>query len=133
VPRAEFFVSQTETESYAVQQKVKREFKAYLKGIAARLPELSARTFALRDKMYSGCGFHWSLERSLGKLIVAANDYENGDYWKEGRDGMAARIMVEVGFETFIESLEEFEKSAAMMAEQRAAAAEQRATEFQSE
>lgn len=93
-----------------------REFKEYLKSIEARLPNLSARVFALRGKMYSGCGFHYSLERQLGMQIVAANDMGNSKYWQDGREGIAARICVEVGFDGFIEDLERAEASAAEMA-----------------
>jgi hypothetical protein len=47
------------------------------KRVNAHLPTLAARVFALRDKSYMGCGFHYGLEKQLGSLIAWVNDYDN--------------------------------------------------------
>ncbi len=37
------------------------------------LPELARRVFALRGTGYTGCGFHYELERQLGVIIKEVN------------------------------------------------------------
>lgn len=50
---------------------------AWRKRAARNMPALATRIFALRDKMYQGCGFHWCMERDLGRLIARLNDYDS--------------------------------------------------------
>lgn len=37
------------------------------------LPELARRVFALRGAGYTGCGFHYDLERRLGVIVKEVN------------------------------------------------------------
>lgn len=47
------------------------------RSIAKGLPEIAMRVFALREKMYRGSGYHYSLERTLGKVIAFANTVDD--------------------------------------------------------
>lgn len=49
---------------------------AWKQRTAEGMPEAAARVFALRGKMYAGCGFHYALERSLGSVIRIVNTLE---------------------------------------------------------
>lgn len=48
---------------------------AWRKRVNKHFPKLAQRVFALRDKSYMGCGFHYSMERQLGRLMACVNDY----------------------------------------------------------
>jgi hypothetical protein len=60
------------------------------------LPELAARVFALRSKFYMGCGFHWTLEKTLGYVInkITNHDVSLGD-----------DIMSRISMEVIVEGL----------------------------
>lgn len=88
---------------YMAEEKKLREFNDRRQSIAKKLPELANRVFALRDKMYMGCGFHWALEKELGYIISVMNDFD-----RSYRD-MADRIIVEVRYDQFLEKLEKAE------------------------
>lgn len=53
-----------------------KERRKWQRRVAKGLPALSVRVFALREVMYPGCGFHYGMERSLGRVIALANDYD---------------------------------------------------------
>jgi len=84
------------------KQELKR-FHEWRREIGKTLPELASRVFALRHMGYTGCGFHWSLEKDLGHTIAAINDFDRS------YPDFATRIAVEVSYECFIERLEEIE------------------------
>jgi hypothetical protein len=63
------------TERQKVLQERER-FKKWRDRSIAGLPALSKRVFALRKKMYMGCGFHWSLEKELGMVIFDLSNYD---------------------------------------------------------
>ena len=42
-----------------------------------QIPNLASRIFALRNKNYLGCGFHYSMERSLGIILAKLNNYDD--------------------------------------------------------
>lgn len=86
------------------EQKVK-DFNNWRKEIGKLLPSLAIRVFALRNKMYYGCGFHWALEKDLGFIINVMNDFDK-DYRK-----MAERIVIEVRYENFLQKLERAESN----------------------
>lgn len=46
-----------------------KEYIKWRERVARNLPSISIRVFALRKQSYSGCGFHYSLERQLGIAI----------------------------------------------------------------
>lgn len=97
-------------------RQARAEWKAYLKTLNEELPALAARVFALRTKTYMGCGFHYSLEKTLGNLIVYANDHENRDNWSSTKEGVSHRLIVEIVNEQFREDLEKAEASALELA-----------------
>jgi hypothetical protein len=42
-----------------------------------QIPDISKRVFNLRNTFYTGCGVHYSLERTLGYVILKLNDFDN--------------------------------------------------------
>ena len=72
--------------------------------IAEKLPELASRVFALRTQHYKGCGFHWSLVRSIGGLLELANS-------RESEITLTDSIALEVGYESLVESVTAAESS----------------------
>ncbi|RYD40917.1 MAG: hypothetical protein EOP83_34625 [Verrucomicrobiaceae bacterium] len=71
---------------------------------AKLLPDLTRRVFALREVTYSGCGFHYALEASLGRLITGIMQYDSVLT-------VAERISLEIGIEMLIEKIGEAEAS----------------------
>jgi len=70
------------------------------------LPDLARRVFALRNSHYSGCGFHYSLERLLGNVIASVMDYERlATIGKEEKEKMAHSLISEVLYEELIDRL----------------------------
>lgn len=90
---------------YLQEEKRLKEFNKWRKEKSKELPSLANRVFALRNKMYYGCGFHWSLEKDLGYIISVMNDFDSGY-----RD-FAKRIVVEVRYRHFIEQIEKAESN----------------------
>ncbi len=87
------------------EEKKLTDFNNWRKEIGELLPSLATRVFALRNKMYYGCGFHWALEKDLGYIINVMNDFDKGY-----RDIME-RIVVEVRYESFLKTLEKAESN----------------------
>ncbi len=52
-----------------------KEHYAWRKRANRQLPKIAERVFALRKRFYSGCGFHYGMERELGKAIAMVNDF----------------------------------------------------------
>lgn len=50
---------------------------AWRKEINKTLPELASRVFALRQGGYSGSGFHYNMEKTLGRVIAMVNNYDD--------------------------------------------------------
>lgn len=91
-----------------------KAFEAWRDQMKDSLPELAKRVFALRDKFYTGCGFHYGLECSLGRVIAGINNHDRNYYHL--KEGMANRIALEVEVEHFNKSLAAAEASAAKIA-----------------
>jgi hypothetical protein len=87
------------------EEKKVRDFNEWRKEIGKLLPSLANRVFALRNKMYYGCGFHWALEKDLGWIINVMNDFD-----KSYRD-MMERIVVKVRYDNFLQTLEKAESN----------------------
>ena len=86
-----------------------RRLKEWLDGrevIKESLPDLSLRVFALRNKFYTGCGFHYTLESSLGWLMTTLNSFDN-EYRK-----VWEQIIWDVKYRSFMENLESAELNA---------------------
>ncbi len=62
------------------------------KKINKKIPSLSKRIFSLRNQFYAGCGFHYSIECSLGSIIRFLNDYNKIPTWF---DIILEEVMVE--------------------------------------
>ena len=58
-----------------VDSKEAKKHYAWRKRVKKNLPALAERVFALRKKFYAGCGFHYELEKNLGKVIAMMNDF----------------------------------------------------------
>jgi hypothetical protein len=73
-----------------------RAFNKWRKRVKASLPGLSKRVFALRNCMYMGCGFQWSIqwsiEKSLGYVI---HDICNFDKYHDISEQIILRVCVE--------------------------------------
>ena len=87
------------------------EFDKWRVNINETLPDLVSRVFALRHKTYIGCGFHWSLEKLLGQVIIFMNDYDSEYRLEEDR------LVVKVTYERFIDRLKLAETDVARRAE----------------
>jgi len=91
------------------ESKERREYRDWMRRTAMAMPELAARVFALRGKPYMGSGFHWSMERSLGRAIASVNDYE-GKVW-HGKEAFANRLTAQICVESLFESVAKAEQS----------------------
>lgn len=74
------------------------------KKIREELPKLAIRIFALRNKSYNGCGFHYSLEKLIGYLLWKANNFDKSI---EATDS----AILEVIYEDLCERVSEIETS----------------------
>lgn len=108
--RIQFFVDNEKDEETRKIMIDKRENKCYydwIDRVKAHLPSLAKRVFALRKKFYEGCGFHYSLEKTLGNVIRDVNDY---DRRLSDIDEMAHRITVRIIVHSLFKRLDEIEK-----------------------
>jgi hypothetical protein len=64
----------------ARQRRAEKAYEEWSRRASARMPQLAARVFALRDKGYPGCGYHYAMEAALGKLIARICDPTSIDY-----------------------------------------------------
>ena len=92
------------TERQKVLQERER-FKKWRTRAIAGLPAISKRVFALRKKMYMGCGFGWSIEKTLGYCINTLNNFDKYPDEME-------QILMEVQLESLYKEVAKAEKSA---------------------
>jgi hypothetical protein len=52
-------------------------YRRWEKRVDKQIPNLATRVFALREKMYPGWGFHYEMEKRLGKIIYELNNYDD--------------------------------------------------------
>jgi hypothetical protein len=52
-------------------------YEKWAKRANKRVPEIAGRIFCLRHVKYMGWGFHYGMERRLGKIMVKINDYDD--------------------------------------------------------
>lgn len=81
-----------------------RKFNQWRDRINTQIPELANRVFSLRRKFYKGCGFHYSLEKTLGTVTKGLNNHD--EQWD-----FADRLVFEVVVEGLIERVIAAEKS----------------------
>ena len=94
--------------------KANKDFNDWRSKQAKMIPELAARIFALRNRFYMGCGFHWSIEKRLGGIIHGLNDYDSDYYHTE--EGLAKQIVLEVSIEALYKDVLKAEESAEELA-----------------
>jgi hypothetical protein len=58
-----------------------KAFTKWRERVRKGLPALAARVFALRQKPYVGCGFHWIMEKQLGGVMREICDFDNGSIY----------------------------------------------------
>jgi hypothetical protein len=88
-----------------------KKFTAWRRRVNARLPDLVARVFALRGRMYAGCGTHYALECELGTVLARINNYSENYY--HGPDGMARQTTLRIKTEMLFSDVRKAEQSAA--------------------
>ncbi|QAY80446.1 hypothetical protein [Sphingosinicella sp. BN140058] len=92
----------------------RRQHYAWRKRVGSRLPDLAARTFALRGRAYHGSLYHHGLEAQLGEVIKIASTI--GD-----RPDCQDQLVDQVIVEGFFRDLKRAETSALAEAAARAA------------
>lgn len=85
------------------------KFNVWRRKVNKRIPALAQRIFALRDKHYMGCGFHYGMEASLGSVIKELNTHDRTYY---GKDAIGSRIVLEVIVEGLFADVKKAEQSA---------------------
>ena len=84
------------------------KYESWVEESLKLLPDLAARVFALRNKSYMGCGYHYALEEKLGKVICNLN---NTDYYRKDDKGVIAfRCCTRVLLKVLIDGIEKAEK-----------------------
>lgn len=61
----------------SLSEKRTKEHNIWRNDIYLQLPSIAMRVFAIRNLYYYGCGFHYELEKTLGKIISFINDKEH--------------------------------------------------------
>ena len=92
------------------QKKEDERFKQWRDEINKDIPNLASRVFNLRNKFYMGCGFHYSLEYDLGRIISGLNNI-NEIYSCDKHKCMISRIGLEVAVELLYEYVKKAEES----------------------
>jgi hypothetical protein len=87
-------VSDLQMIEYERYLKESKEFNAWRDRAIEQLPALADRVFKLRKSVYRGCGFHYSIEKTLGYLLWKLNDFEA--YPLDIREMAAHRIVMKV-------------------------------------
>ncbi len=80
----------------------------WVKKVQKHLPELARRVFDLRGKHYMGCGFHYGLEKLLGNVISALNDYSSH---RQGQEEFTFKILTEINVRALFIDIKEAEQS----------------------
>lgn len=97
-------------EYLAIRQR-DNEFTTWRRRTNDGIPALASRIFALRERMYMGCGFHWSMEHTLGRILAMLNDFDNGGFYNT-REAIALQIALQVATERLYASVAQAEANA---------------------
>ena len=100
-----------ETTNEKATREQNTKFSEWRVKVSDELPALAQRVFSLRAKMYTGCGFHWAMERDLGYVMAKVNDFDDSDIYY-GSDAAAKQIALEVTYELLRENVQKAEESA---------------------
>jgi hypothetical protein len=85
-------------------------YERWAKRANKRVPEIAGRVFCLRHVSYMGRGFHYGMERRLGKILVKINDYDDCPCKPERV--FLLRISMKVALRSLFEEVVAAEKSA---------------------
>ena len=88
----------------------RKKFIKWQKAVKERLPDAANRVFALRNKHYLGCGFHYSLEGTLGKILMWVNNSDPIINFFHGEGFIASQIIARVVVEGFFKDLARIER-----------------------
>lgn len=93
---------------YVIDRERQRDFERWSKKAKKHLPDLARRVFALGDKTYSGCGFHYMLEARLGRVIIDLNHIglERRNYMER----FAERLGIELNYQALFRDVVKIEK-----------------------
>lgn len=98
-------ITPEDIEKYQREQDDIRKWEAWRKRANKRMPELAARVFALREKGYPGCGFHYAMEGQLGLLIHKICDPTKMDYHSINNPIWSQQVILEVSLAGLIKSI----------------------------
>lgn len=87
-------VSDIQMIEYERYLKESKEFNAWRDRAIEQLPALADRVFKLRKSVYSGCGFHYAIEKTLGFLLWKLNDFDS--YPLDIREMVAHHLIMKV-------------------------------------
>lgn len=107
-------LTQEDIKNWEAERKADREWEKWRRRAARRLPTLAARVFALGNKPYKGCGFHYALVGRLGRMITDVGDPTRSPL--ERKERFANRVITQIVFEGLHTELHEAERSAQTMA-----------------
>jgi hypothetical protein len=82
--------------AYLVDREEERAHERWRRRAKEHLPELARRVFALRGIGYNGCGFHYTVEALLGKVILALSqpNMKREDYQSRMASRCVDRVLV---------------------------------------
>lgn len=108
-------------EPYQRKQGDIREWDAWRRRAAKRMPALAARVFALRGKPYPGCGGHHEIEGRLGKLIALICDPTRLEYHDDRNPVSIQHAMIRMALRDLIKSIWTAEHNGGKCAQRRSA------------
>lgn len=86
------------------------EFDRWREETLTQAADVGRRVFALRDVGYTGCGFHWQLERLFGVCLTELSDYDSSKF-HEGDAAITERLNAQARWRHLLLRVEVAEKS----------------------
>lgn len=99
-------ITPADTARELATEKQFREFDAWRERVRESLPDTAQRVFALRGRGYFGCGFHWYMEKELGRVIHDLNNHDRS--WRSVADQITVQFLTQSLFNSLVKA----EKSA---------------------
>jgi hypothetical protein len=90
---------------YLEQRQLNKAYYDACRAINELLPDLAMRIFQLRGKFYPGCGCHYALECSLGRLLAECNAFG-----ERKQICLESQILLEVLYESLLQQVKEAEE-----------------------
>lgn len=113
-------ITQADIENWEAERKADREWEAWRRRAARRLPDLATRVFALSTLPYTGSGTHYVMVGRLGRMIAEVGDPTRHPLERSER--ISNRLITQIVFEGLHTELLHAERSAQAMALARAGA-----------